>query len=314
MESGLLDSVKRYVRHVSEDSHAGVPGRAQERVLKALRSAMADGTYPPGAHLPPQRELASRFGVARDTVQRALKVLSDEGLIESRQGSASTVLGRVEQATADTRGRTHTLASFIGRAFERPEVVLDVYTLTSETLDAHIRLQAERIRAGDLSPERITLRMMVPDEELELPYPRSKANPADGRAQSRLHRITREYVGSLKRTLHDLREGDCVPFVEVRVRRVPLTPTFKLYLARGEEALFGPYTLIERSILLDDTDEEIEALDVLGIDATLTYHVKDRDEASPGSSFVRSQQEWFDSLWTQLARDDEVRQPSRLPH
>jgi len=42
------------------------------RVSAELRARIADGIYPVGALLPPQRELARELGVARDTVQRAL--------------------------------------------------------------------------------------------------------------------------------------------------------------------------------------------------------------------------------------------------
>ncbi|MFF8872710.1 GntR family transcriptional regulator [Streptomyces massasporeus] len=292
---------------MAEERHEDASGRALERVLSALRAGMADLTYAPGALLPPQRELAAQLGVSRDTVQRALRQLRDEGLIDSRQGSGSRVLTRaVHRANpaGETGARPQTLASFIGRAFERNDIVLDVYTLTSETLDAHIRLQAERIRARETAPDRIALRMMLPDEEMELPYPRNRADPSDGRVQARLHRITRQYLGNLKRTLRDLLADGFVRSVDVQVRRVRLTPTFKLYLAHGEEALYGPYAVIERRILLDDTGEEIDALDVLGIGATLTHHVTGGDPSSPGALFVSSQQQWFDSVWEHLATDD----------
>lgn len=32
-----------------------------------------------------------------------------------------------------------------------------------------------------------------------------------------------------------------MPSVDVEIRRAPLTPTFKLYLFNGAEALHGPY-------------------------------------------------------------------------
>lgn len=92
-----------------------------------------------------------------------------------------------------------------------------------------------------------------------------------------------------------------MPSVEVEVRTVPLVPTFKLYLRRGVEALFGPYEVVERPILLDD-GTEIEALDVLGLGSTLTRHVNDEgDPNSTGSVFMESMQTWFDSCWERLA-------------
>ncbi|GAA3822905.1 hypothetical protein [Streptomyces chiangmaiensis] len=56
----------------------------------------------------------------------------------------------------------------------------------------------------------------------------------------------------------------------------------------------------ERPIVLD-SGKEIEALDVIGLGATLTHHIRDRDPNSPGSTFVDSMQSWFDSLWDLLS-------------
>ncbi|MGA6225640.1 GntR family transcriptional regulator, partial [Streptomyces umbrinus] len=58
----------------------------------ALREQLASGTFRLGELLPPQRYLASDYGVSRDTVQRVLRQLAAEGWIESRQGSGSRVV------------------------------------------------------------------------------------------------------------------------------------------------------------------------------------------------------------------------------
>lgn len=68
------------------------------------------------------------------------------------------------------------------------------------------------------------------------------------------------------------------------------------------EALHGFYEVIERPIELS-TGEEVAALDVLGLGATLTHHVKDGDPQSPGTVFVDSAQAWFDSVWQRLAEE-----------
>ncbi|MFF5027941.1 GntR family transcriptional regulator [Streptomyces collinus] len=48
-------------------------GRESRRVAAELRVRMADGGYPPDTLLPSQHELATEFGVSRDTVQRVLR-------------------------------------------------------------------------------------------------------------------------------------------------------------------------------------------------------------------------------------------------
>lgn len=299
---------------MSEERVGDGGGKEFERVLEELRARIADGRYALDAQLPPQRELADEFVVSRDTVQRVMRELNSEGWIKSRQGSGSRVvktpihLGVPKGQAPRVRAA---LGTFIARAFAQPVVQLDVFTLTSESLDAHIRLQAERIRLGEVHPERIELRMLLPSESLDLPYPSAKkssggAGPQQepgqsGRLQERLRAITRRHTISLRTALRDLQTEGLVPAAQVTIRHVPLTPAFKLYLRPGAEALFGPYELVERPILLDD-GKEVDARDVLGLGSTLTRHVNDEgDPDSPGSVFMESMQAWFDSCWTLLA-------------
>jgi DNA-binding transcriptional regulator YhcF (GntR family) len=279
-------------------------GREFQRVSDELRARMTDGTYLCGSFLPSQRDLAEEFEVSRDTVQRAMRELVSEGWIESRQGSGSRVIKtqRIQSSTprASRTPRGMTLGPLISEAFEQPEVALDVYTLTSESLDAHIRLQAERIHGRVITPRRIALRMLLPDESLPLPYPRLSDDKDDPRPWQRMHAITRRHTDSLRGLLSDLGTEGLVDDINVQIRHVPLLPTFKLYLLNGVEVLHGMYEVIERQMPLD-SGEVVTALDVLGLGATLTHHVKDSDPGSPGSTFVDSMRAWFDSVWDRLA-------------
>jgi DNA-binding transcriptional regulator YhcF (GntR family) len=289
---------------VTEERTGDGGGRAFRRVSEELRSRMADGTYPRRSFLPSQRDLAEEFGVSRDTVQRVLRELSNEGWIESRQGSGSRVLKnqRIQSSSAKAT-RSHrgvTLAPLISEAFEQPQVTLDVYTLTSESLDAHIRLQAERIRGGFIRPRRIALRMLLPSTSLPLPYPSAMDDKDADLLRDRLHAITRRHTESLRGVLAELRTEGLVSDVDVQIRHAPLTPAFKLYVINESEVLFGPYEVIQRPVLLE-SGEEIRALDVLGLGSTLTHHVRDADPDSPGSVFATSMQAWFESVWTLLS-------------
>ncbi|WP_405948971.1 winged helix-turn-helix domain-containing protein [Streptomyces prunicolor] len=278
-------------------------GKEFRRVAEELRVRMADGVYPLGSYLPAQSALATEFGVSRNTVQRVLEGLRSEGWIESRQGKGSRVIKNQRiQSWSPRAGRSRRalmLGPLIGEAFEQPEVTLDVYTLTSESLDAHIRTQAERIRAKNIAPRCIALRVLLPTESMTLPYPRAKDDPDDPRLQARLHHITKRHTESLREVLTALEAESLVPSVELEIRHAPLIPTFKLYVINGAEVLHGVYTVIERTVVLDDGDK-ITALDVLGYGATLTHHVKDADPTSPGSVFVEGMTTWFESVWTWL--------------
>ena len=56
------------------------------QVKQHLKQQLAAGTWPPGVLMPSEAELVARFGVSRMTVNRALKELQAEGLIERVQG------------------------------------------------------------------------------------------------------------------------------------------------------------------------------------------------------------------------------------
>ena len=64
------------------------------QIANALRAAILTKQLAPGDQLPSGNELAKRYSVARMTVQQALRVLRDEGLIVTRQGSGVFVRGR----------------------------------------------------------------------------------------------------------------------------------------------------------------------------------------------------------------------------
>lgn len=74
------------------------------QVADQLRSAIETGRYASGDKLPSRADIASMFDVAPMTVQRALQVLRDDGLIVSRQGRGVFVR-RVVREDAETRNR-----------------------------------------------------------------------------------------------------------------------------------------------------------------------------------------------------------------
>ncbi len=62
------------------------PGNAFEDTVGRLLQTIRLGVLDPGASLPPERELAARLGVSRDTVREAIKSLADAGYLVSRRG------------------------------------------------------------------------------------------------------------------------------------------------------------------------------------------------------------------------------------
>ncbi len=59
------------------------------RLITAFKEMIADGTVMPGQKLPPERDLAQSFGVARSSLRQALKVLEIMGVISQRVGDGT---------------------------------------------------------------------------------------------------------------------------------------------------------------------------------------------------------------------------------
>jgi GntR family transcriptional regulator, histidine utilization repressor len=56
------------------------------RVKQHLKAGLASGRWPPGALMPSEAVLVAQFGVSRMTVNRALRELQAEGLVQRTQG------------------------------------------------------------------------------------------------------------------------------------------------------------------------------------------------------------------------------------
>lgn len=61
-------------------------GNAFEETVERLLATIRLGMLAPGDSLPPERELAVRLGVSRDTVREAIKSLAETGYLVSRRG------------------------------------------------------------------------------------------------------------------------------------------------------------------------------------------------------------------------------------
>ncbi|MFT4230125.1 MAG: GntR family transcriptional regulator [Microbacterium sp.] len=61
-------------------------GNALEDTVARLVQTIRVGVVAPGESLPPERELAARYGVSRDTVREAIRELADTGYLIPRRG------------------------------------------------------------------------------------------------------------------------------------------------------------------------------------------------------------------------------------
>lgn len=214
---GVSEALLRPLTHPFEDTVG--------RLLATIRL----GVLAPGDRLPPERELAMRLGVSRDTVRDAIKSLSDAGYLVSRRGRYG--------------------GTFLAEELPTPS---DVETgFTSAEIDDALRLReilevgAARMAASRAltAAERDGLRARLAEVRA--------ASPEDyRRLDSRLHLAIAEAAGS----------PSLVPLVaENRMRinamldRIPLLPRNIRHSDEQHEAVVG-------AILDGDPDEATAAM------------------------------------------------------
>ncbi|MBI3216560.1 MAG: FadR family transcriptional regulator [Mycobacterium sp.] len=97
-------------------------GNAFEDTVGRLLETIRLGVLEPGESLPPERELAARLGVSRDTVREAIRSLADAGYLVARRGRyGGTFLA--EQLPAVTGGQPRVTRAEIDDALRLREIL-----------------------------------------------------------------------------------------------------------------------------------------------------------------------------------------------
>jgi DNA-binding transcriptional regulator YhcF (GntR family) len=263
------------------------------QVANALRAAILTRKLEPGEKLPSGPQLAKRYGVARMTIQQAIRVLRDEGLVISRQGSGVFVRARTERPVG--------LRPHLERAFTEPHVSIDFAGFSGETLHGAIAEPLDKIRAGALMPESITLRILVPDPARPWSLPSRVEDMADSPAfRTRARRIMERHTEAVVDAVDELGKLGLVKEAHAEVRVCPTVPLFKLYLVNDTEVFFGFYPVREHTVEL--AGEPTPMWDLMGKDALLSHLAIHPDDDDVGSQFVKQSRTWFDSMWNTVAR------------
>ncbi|MFJ1746669.1 winged helix-turn-helix domain-containing protein [Streptomyces sp. NPDC088116] len=291
--------------------------RPRDVVADALRHHISLGELPVGERIPTQAELSERYGVPRGAVRRALEILEREGLIKRAQQGTPPTVARTAPAPLPLRSSADTgdvpaprrhpprpagvfLGERVAQCFRRRRVTIDAYCLNGETLASALAGPLVALgTAGVRSPERITVRILLPDTDGPLALPQVVGEPANTRPRERLGETTGHIYGSLRHSLRMLKVRGLVPEVTVEARRVSITPTQKVYILNGEEVLAGHYQVQSRRVDLD-RDDPIEIYDMLGVEGMLFRHTA-VDDDHVTAAYVDQTQKWFDSLWDTIA-------------
>jgi GntR family transcriptional regulator, transcriptional repressor for pyruvate dehydrogenase complex len=123
-----------------------------ETVLDRLGALIRAGTFPPGSRLPPERDLAAGFGVARGAVREALRALALAGLVDIRPGRGTFVCEALP-ATPPGESLAHILA-------DQTRGIREVYQARRLIESELYRLATGRLTADDFGKLRRLLDRM----------------------------------------------------------------------------------------------------------------------------------------------------------
>jgi len=81
-------------------------GPLSHRLTTALAQSIRDGSLPPNSALPSERDMAEVLGVSRSTLRGSLRDLAEAGLVQTRHGSGTVVIGQIPKALSRHSGFT----------------------------------------------------------------------------------------------------------------------------------------------------------------------------------------------------------------
>ncbi len=129
----------------------------QEKVVQSLRGDIVEGRYPPGSRLPPERQLAEHYGVARNTLRHLLDALAKEGLLDRQAGRGTYVAGPSRRLLGSAGGLSGSLRG------ASPADLMEVRLIIEPQVAA---LAASRATAEDLAKIDDALRRSVAAKDL----------------------------------------------------------------------------------------------------------------------------------------------------
>jgi GntR family phosphonate transport system transcriptional regulator len=94
-------------------------------IAATLRHEIGAGLYLPGERLPPEAQLATRFGVNRHTLRAAMARLAAEGLVHARRGAGVFVASRPTDYALGRRVRFHQNVAASGRTPSRDSLYIE---------------------------------------------------------------------------------------------------------------------------------------------------------------------------------------------
>jgi GntR family transcriptional regulator len=113
------------------------PTPPYEQLRRQLAGLIGDGVLPPGARLPPLRQLAGDLGLAVGTVARTYRELESAGLLVSRRGGGTRVADQVPTPRSGPVALDEAAQEYVQRALALGMDRTAIMTAARRALDAH---------------------------------------------------------------------------------------------------------------------------------------------------------------------------------
>ena len=76
--------------------------KSYEKVIEYVKHGIGSGEIQAGEKLLPERELAQKLEISRNSAREGLRILENMGVLESQQGAGNYVSGNFDEILAET--------------------------------------------------------------------------------------------------------------------------------------------------------------------------------------------------------------------
>jgi len=191
------------------------------------------------------------------------------------------------------------LRPFIEQAFTSGHVRIDFAGFSGETLHGAIQEPLDKIRIGQIKPDSLTIRLLLPDTSQPMALPCSADDLSDdAENRARAMRLTGRHAHAILDSVHELTGLGLLDKATAEIRAHRCAPLFKLYILNGEEAFFGFYPIVRQTVPLADGPHDI--YDPMGKDSVVFHHSL-RSGQPADAAYIEQAQAWFDSMWQTIS-------------
>ncbi|NUU26156.1 MAG: hypothetical protein HOV68_32340 [Streptomycetaceae bacterium] len=191
--------------------------------------------------------------------------------------------------------QTHGIRPYIKNAFQARTVTVDFAGFTGETLSGLVTEFLQEIEAGQLSPKRVVIRILVPDPGQPMVLPCNTADLSDNPAyrlsiRRNMHENAERIVDHVRRLQRLYPEREYL--AEVRTHR--FVPLVKMFIINESMVFWGYYPVEARR--LRNSEGTGEVYDLRGF-KTRMFGVRSERGREVDRHQVYVANEWFATMW-----------------